>query len=150
MNFERILFPTDFSDHAAHAQRYAVSLARQYKADLHIIHVVQLFSYVVDFGMDNSSQYESVQTSLKEMMEALVADLAEEPFSINGEVIQGEPVKEIVTAARDDNSDIIVLGTHGRTALEHALLGSIAEKVVRKGPCPVLTVRMPGHAFKMP
>jgi len=150
MNFERILFPTDFSDHAAHAQRYAVSLARQYGSDLHIIHVVQLFNYVVDFGMDNTSQYESVQASLKEMMDTLLADLADEPFSLTGEVIQGEPVKEIVSAARDDNSSLIVMGTHGRAALEHVLLGSIAERVVRKATCPVLTVRMPSHTFKMP
>jgi nucleotide-binding universal stress UspA family protein len=150
MKFERILFPTDFSDHAAHAQRYAMSLAKQYGADLHIIHVVQLFSYVVDFGMDNTTQYESVQNSLKEMMDKLLSDLADEPYPITGEVVQGDPVKEIITCARNDNSDLIILGTHGRAALEHVLLGSIAEKVVRKAPCPVLTVRMPGHSFKMP
>ncbi len=150
MTFERILFPTDFSDHAAHAQRVAVSLARQYKADLHIIHVVQLFSYVVDFGMDNSAQYQSVQASLQKMMDALLDDLADAPFPLTGELVQGEPVREIIHTARNDSSDLIVLGTHGRAALEHALLGSIAEKVVRKAPCPVLTVPLPGHEFKMP
>ncbi len=150
MKFERILFPTDFSDHAAHAQRYAVSLARQYGADLHLIHVVQLFSYVVDFGMDSSAQYQSVQASLQEMMDSLMNGLADEPFSVTGELIQGDPVKEVVSTARSDNSDLIIMGTHGRAALEHALLGSIAEKVVRKAPCPVLTVPLPGHEFKMP
>ncbi|MDH5527278.1 MAG: universal stress protein [Nitrospirota bacterium] len=150
MKFERILFPTDFSDHAAHAQKYAVDLARQYKADLHVIHVVQLFSYVVDFGMDNSVQYEAVHNTLQKMMDELLESLADEPFSVTAELVQGSPITEIVRAARDDNSDLIVLGTHGRTALEHALLGSVAEKVVRKAPCPVLTVRMPGHSFKMP
>jgi len=150
MKFERILFPTDFSDHAAHAQRYAVSLARQYGADLHLIHVVQLFSYVVDFGMDSSAQYQSVQASLQEMMDSLMNGLADEPFSVTGELIQGDPVKEVVSTARSDNSDLIIMGTHGRAALEHALLGSIAEKVVRKAPCQVLTVPLPGHEFKMP
>ena len=150
MKFERILFPTDFSDHAAHAQRAAVSLATQYGADLHLIHVVQLFSYVVDFGMDNTAQYESVRESLQKMMDGLVEGLAEAPFPVTGELIQGDPVKEIIRVAREDNSDLIVMGTHGRGALEHVLLGSIAEKVVRKAPCPVLTVPLPGHAFKMP
>ncbi len=150
MKFERILFPTDFSDHAAHAQRVAVSLAQQYNAELHLIHVVQLFSYVVDFGMDNSAQYQSVHDSLQKMMDALLDDLADAPFPITGELIQGEPVKEIIRTARKDDSSLIVLGTHGRAALEHALLGSIAEKVVRKAPCPVLTVPLPGHEFKMP
>ncbi|MBI5137869.1 MAG: universal stress protein [Nitrospirae bacterium] len=150
MKFERILFPTDFSDHAAHAQRYAVSLASQYGAHLHVIHVAQLFSYVVDFGVDSSTQYESVLHSLREMMDKLLDELAEAPFAVTGEVLQGDPVKEICRAAREDDSDLIIIGTHGRTALEHVLLGSIAEKVVRKAPCPVLSVRMPGHEFKMP
>jgi len=150
MHLERILFPTDFSDHAAHAQRYALSLARQYNADLHILHVAQLFSYVVDFGMDNSDQYATVLDSLNEMMESLLESLAGEPFPITGTVVQGDPVKEIVRAARDDNTNLVVIGTHGRAALEHVLLGSIAEKVVRKAPCPVMTVPLPGHKFKMP
>lgn len=150
MKFERILFPTDFSDHAAYAQRFAQSLAKQYGADLHIIHVVQLYTYVVDFGMDSTVQYQSVQASLQQLLDDLLDELAGEPYSVSGELIQGDPVKEIVRVAREDNSDLIVLGTHGRSALEHVLLGSVAEKVVRKAPCPVLSVRMPGHEFKMP
>ncbi len=150
MKFERILFPTDFSDHAAYAQGYALSLAQQYKADLHIIHVVQLFSYVVDFGMDNTVQYQAVQESLQKMMDELVDSLASEPVSITGELLQGDPVGEIIRTAREERSDLIVIGTHGRSALQHALLGSVTEKVVRKAPCPVLTIRMPGHKFKMP
>ncbi|MFQ5508670.1 MAG: universal stress protein [Leptospirillia bacterium] len=150
MKFERILFPTDFSEHAAHAQRYALSLARQFEAELHIIHVVQLFSYVVDFGMDNSEQYEKVQATLQKMMDELTDSLADEPIPINGELVQGDPVGEIIRIAREENSNLIVMGTHGRTALEHMLIGSVAEKVVRKAPVPVLTVPMPGHDFKMP
>ncbi len=150
MKFERILLPTDFSDHAAYAQRYAVSLARQYEAQLHLIHVAQLYSYVVDFGVDSTSQYDSVLSTLTQMMDAAVDKLSGEPFPLQGEVIQGEPIQEIVRTARDDHSDLIVMGTHGRSALSHVLLGSIAEKVVRKAPCPVLTVRLPGHDFAMP
>ncbi len=150
MKFERILFPTDFSDHAAYAQRFALSLATQYKADLHIVHVVQLFSYVVDFGMDTTVQYQAVQESLQKMMDELVESMADEPIAITGELVQGNPISELVRIAREDNSDLIVMGTHGRTALEHVLLGSVAEKIVRKAPCPVLTVRMPDHKFTMP
>jgi len=150
MKFERILFPTDFSDHAAHAQKAATELASQFGADLHMLHVAPLYSYVVDFGMDNSGQYEAVLNSLREMMDALLDGLAEAPFSVTGTVIQGEPVKEIIGAAKSEGSDVIIVGTHGRNALEHVLLGSIAERVVRKSPCPVLTVPMPGHVFKMP
>jgi len=150
MKFERILFPTDFSDHAANAQEYALSLAREYGASLHVVHVVQLFSYVFDFGVDNSAQYEAVTATLKKLLDELLDGLADEPIAVTGDLLQGDPVAEIVRVAREDPADLIVMGTHGRAALEHALLGSVAEKVVRKAPCPVLTVRLPGHTFKMP
>jgi nucleotide-binding universal stress UspA family protein len=150
MKFERILFPTDFSDSAAHAQEYALSLARQYGAELRIIHVVQLYTYLFDFGMDNSAQYEAVTATLKKMLDDLLDTLAGEPIPVTGDLIQGDPVAEIVRVAREEAADLIVMGTHGRAALEHALLGSVAEKVVRKAPCPVLTVRHPSHVFKMP
>jgi nucleotide-binding universal stress UspA family protein len=65
-------------------------------------------------------------------------------------VIRGTPFVEIVRYAREQNVDLIVMGTHGRTGLEHALIGSVTEKVVRKAPCPVLTVRPEGHQFVMP
>jgi nucleotide-binding universal stress UspA family protein len=150
MKLERILFPTDFSEHAANAQDYALSLARQFGAELRIVHVVQLYAYVFDFGIDTTSQYEAVTATLKTMLDELLDSLAGEPIPITGDLIQGDPVGEIIRVAREEDCDMIVMGTHGRAALEHALLGSVAEKVVRKAPCPVLTVRKPGHAFKMP
>ena len=150
MKFERILFPTDFSEHAANAQAYALSLARQYGASLHIVHVVQLYTYVFDFGVDTTAQYDAVTATLKKLLDELLDSLAGEPIPVTGDLLQGDPVAEIVRTAREDDADLIVMGTHGRSALEHALLGSVAEKVVRKAPCPVLTVSKPGHAFKMP
>ena len=63
---------------------------------------------------------------------------------------EGEPFVEIIRRARKDSVDLIVMGTHGRTGLDHVLFGSTAEKVVRKSPCPVLTVRLPGRRFSMP
>jgi len=150
MKFERILFPTDFSEHAANAQEYALSLARQYGAELRIIHVVQLYTYVFDFGVDTTAQYDAVTATLKKMLDELLDTLAGEPIPVTGDLLQGDPVAEIVRVAREENADLIVMGTHGRAALEHVLLGSVAEKVVRKAPCPVLTVRKPGHTFKMP
>jgi nucleotide-binding universal stress UspA family protein len=150
MKFERILFPTDFSDHARHAQEYAVSLAREYGAELLVIHVVQLYSYVVDFGMDSSRQFETVTDTLKKLLDGLLDELAAEPFQVSGRLEHGDPLGEIVRVAREESCDLIVMGTHGRGALEHVLLGSVAEKVVRKAPCPVLSVRLPGHVFRMP
>ena len=65
-------------------------------------------------------------------------------------VVRGVPFVEIIRTAKEKNADMIVIGTHGRTGIDHMLFGSTAEKVVRKSPCPVLTVRMAGREFKMP
>ncbi|HWM86759.1 MAG TPA: universal stress protein, partial [Kofleriaceae bacterium] len=65
-------------------------------------------------------------------------------------ISQGVPFAEVVREAREGGFDLIVMGTHGRTGLRHALIGSVAEKVVRKAPCPVLTVRPPGQEFERP
>ena len=62
----------------------------------------------------------------------------------------GVPFLEVIRYAREHDIDLIVLGTHGRTGLVHMLMGSVAEKIVRKAPCPVLTVRPEGHDFVMP
>ena len=69
---------------------------------------------------------------------------------VEAKLVEGVPFKEIISFARAGNYDLIVMGTHGRSGLKHALLGSVAEKVVRKAPCAVLTVRMPGHTFEHP
>ncbi len=145
MKFERILFPTDFSHHAGHAQEYAVALAREFKAELLVIHVVQLYSYVVDFGMENARQYEAISGTLQKLLDELLEGLAAEPFAVSGRLVQGDPTVETVRAAQEEACDLIVMGTHGRGALEHVLMGSVAERVVRKATCPVLTVRLPGH-----
>lgn len=145
MKFERILLPTDFSEHARHAKDYAVALAREFGAELLVIHVVQLYSYVVDFGMENARQYEAISGTLQKLLDGLLEELAAEPIQVTGRLVQGDPTAEIVRVATDEACDLIVMGTHGRGALEHVLLGSVAERVVRKAPCPVLTVRLPGH-----
>jgi universal stress protein A len=71
-------------------------------------------------------------------------------MEIEKQFVTGTPFVEIVAAAKRHDSDLIVIGTHGRGALAHALIGSVAERVVRKAPCPVLTVRSGTHRFEMP
>jgi universal stress protein A len=79
------------------------------------------------------------------------ADLeATERMTAETMLLQGVPFAEIIQFARDGNYDLIVMGTHGRSGFKHALLGSVTEKVIRKAPCPVLTIRASGHKFEHP
>ena len=83
-------------------------------------------------------------------MEEFTGKYVPEKLAATTEVVNGRPFLEIIRIARERKSDLIVIGTHGRGALTQMLLGSVTEKVVRKAPCPVLSVREPGHEFTMP
>ena len=147
---QRILFPTDFSDTAAWSLGYVRALASRFGARVHLLHVVP----------DPVSQDwagEAAGFSIPDLRKTWIAEaerqLAEIP--LNGIETEraarvGHAFVEIIRYARENEIDLIVMGTHGRGAVSHMLLGSVAEKVVRKAPCPVLTVRKPGHTFVMP
>lgn len=119
-----ILFPTDFSAASAAAGRTAADLARQFGARLHVVHVVPS---VTD------------PTPAPQALRAIVADLGP-GLSVTSEVLSGLPARQVVAYAEREGVDLIVLGTHGRTGISHALLGSVAEAVVRRAPCRVLVV----------
>jgi nucleotide-binding universal stress UspA family protein len=154
IRLKRILFPTDFSENARCAEEYACELARQYQAELHVLYVVQDIALVMPepgsmmalpaFNLDEAR--DSALRVIKTVPEAgRAANL-----SIVRSVRAGAPFVEIVRYAAENNIDLIVMGTHGRGGLAHVLLGSVAEKVVRKAGCPVLTVRPGDHKFVMP
>ena len=86
----------------------------------------------------------------KEMEEFIEREVTDASIKIEKSIRHGRPFLEIIQAAKDESVDLIVIATHGRGGLEHVLFGSTAEKVVRKAPCPVLSIRLPGHDFKMP
>lgn len=147
----RILFPTDFSEPAKYAQGYATELARQFSADLHLLHVLPELTLPLP---DSPDSWTTPDFALKSHLDAARQQLAQGlPADLLGgeRVIQiatvGIAVQEIVKYATDHEIDLIVVGTHGRTGLVHLLLGSVAEKVVRLAPCPVLTVHPKGHQF---
>ncbi len=153
-NVKRILFATDFSDNSRYALTYAVSFAKQYDAMLYILHVIQQPSYPLGMyaeisfdAMDkfNRNISEAVEKEMKALREKELQGLAKYECLI----LQGTPFLEILRTAREREADLIVVGTHGRTGLDHVLFGSTAEKVVRRAPCPVLSVRLPGKEFKM-
>jgi nucleotide-binding universal stress UspA family protein len=144
----KILVPTDFSDCSEAALEYGRHLAQAFGASLHLLHVVQdpytqpwaAEAFPAPLG-DLLVQWE--EQARKRMLDAL----PEGERARTTIVTQiGSPFFEIVRYAQDEKMDLIVLGTHGRGPIGHMLLGSVAEKVVRKAPCPVLTVRHPQHA----
>ena len=151
IKIKRILVPTDFSDAGKSALMYAVAFADQFGAAVDLFHVVEpippgaLLSYM---PMEELKQ--SMQKDAEDQMEALHSAWEDYAFPVQRIVVEGHPFVEIIRQAKESNADLIVMGTHGRGAIAHMLLGSVAEKTVRKAPCPVLTVRHPEHEFVHP
>jgi len=142
-SFQHILFPTDFSPIAEHAFGYALELARRFGARLSILHVIDEQADLRGFYLPHLA-YEQVEadiaTAARRMMEAFCAGI-EGIDNHEGAVVSGVPHAAILAAAREQDVDLIVMGTHGLAGVEHLLFGSTAERVVRYAPCPVLTVR---------
>ncbi|HEU5060048.1 MAG TPA: universal stress protein [Kofleriaceae bacterium] len=151
---ERILVPTDFSPHSAEATAWAAELAGRFGASITLVHVFQPVSMILPEGfvLKSADEIASLMSSLDAALVQARNQLASlaPRVSIDSVLLEGAPFAEIVRHARENGFDLIVLGTHGRSGLRHALLGSVAEKVVRKAPCPVLTVRLAGHDFEHP
>jgi nucleotide-binding universal stress UspA family protein len=154
IRLNRILLPTDFSDHSKQAAKYACAFAEQFGAELHLLHVLQdLVAMVPEPGLAFPPPGDYMQ-ELTASAEKGLAGFLDPQWAAGKNIVretrQGPPFLEIVRYAKENNIDLIVLGTHGRSGLAHMLLGSVAEKVVRKAPCPVLTVRPEEHEFVMP
>jgi universal stress protein A len=152
--FQKILVPTDFSPHSGEAMRVACSLSKAFSAPLTLLAVYQpaimplvpegaLFPRPEDLAADVARANARLNEWVKE---AMAGGAVEASASLR----QGVPFAEIIAEARSGAFDLIVMGTHGRTGLSHALLGSVTEKVVRKAPCAVLTVRLQAQRFEHP
>lgn len=148
--FGKILFPTDFSESAENASRYAMSLAKKYGSKVYVIHVIEPFTYTTEFGIDFSAQLKEMEASARRLLDDIVASIKRNNLDVESVLITGEPFVEIIKYARKEQVDLIVMATHGRSGIEHMLLGSVAEKVVRKSPCPVMTIKKSGQTFTMP
>jgi len=135
----KVLIATDFSYGGDVALDPAIEIARSRGAEVEILHVIEVaeeFPFIPASTEDYGALYSSVERELTERANRIVA--AGLPCTIK--IIEGRAVADITKRARDIGADVIVLGTHGRTGLAHAMLGSVAEKVVRRASCPVLTV----------
>ncbi len=134
----RILVPTDFSGCSAHALRWAEVLAQRFGAELVLLHVDELLLVLCGSDLGADAQAAGVP-----QLNRAVALLGACGFRARDVLRAGEAVREIVRTAGEEGADVIVMGTHGRRGVSHAFLGSVAERVVRRAGCPVLTIRHP-------
>jgi len=147
--FKKILAPIDFSDPSRHALHCAADMARRYSAPLTVLHVwdAPYFSVPESFLLYDPSKLPEWTAGLERQLEPIQRELlAANVSQVATQVVHGTPHAEIVRVAEREQFDLIVLGTHGRSGLPHALLGSVAERVVRTAACAVLTIRQPARA----
>jgi len=142
--WEKILCPVDFSEVSQQARDYGVRIAKECGSDVVFIHVVEPIVAPADFSFGPVTTVEVEDQLIQRAQESLegiakVTDLPE--GRLKTRVERGRPSSEIVRVAEEENASLIVMGTHGYTGLTHVLLGSTAERVVNKAPCPVLTVK---------
>jgi len=145
----RIMVPLDFSDHSKKALRYALRFAEQFGAELEVVHVVTPIIFadgmIPPVEMEDLSR-ETEKHARSELEKIATAD-GTEHVTVKATVLQGEPYDEIVNHAAESQTDLLLIATHGRTGLQHFLLGSNAEKILRHAPCPVMVVRDKEHEF---
>lgn len=155
MSWKTILVPHDFSSSANHAAALARDEAKAHGAKILLLHVIDLphqlqpdTAIVPDTGGSPISVKDyavgSADAHLKDIAERLGKDGAHASWFVR----VGNPVDEITRFVDDNGVDLVVVGTHGRTGFAHLLLGSVAERVVRLAPCPVLTVRVPEEELR--
>lgn len=153
IQINRVLVPIDFSEFSDQALTYGQELCEKYGAELHLLHVLEVHvTGTPQFTMGLAVpelQEESVEAVMNKMNELPGNDWGADRTVVR-KTAKGSPFVETVRYAKDNNVDVIVIATHGRTGLSHVFLGSVAEGVVRHAPCPVLIVRKEGHQFVSP
>jgi len=146
-SFDKILYATDFSESSEHAFQYALSLAQKFQSRLIILHVINepvdlRGFYVPHVSFENLEK--EIEEGAQKMMEKFCASHVGADFTdYETEIVTGIPYEEILRRAEQENVSFIVLGTQGRSGIDHLLFGSTAERVVRKAKAPVVTVRHP-------
>jgi nucleotide-binding universal stress UspA family protein len=140
---QHLLVPTDFSEYADYALDYAIELAKTFQARLTVLYVYYLPSLalgeVSPVVIDDTLQ--AMETKARQQAQKALARVLRAGLQGDSVIVEGAPFQMIIDTAKDKGADLIVMGTHGRTGLSHVLMGSVAEKVVRLAPCPVLVTR---------
>jgi nucleotide-binding universal stress UspA family protein len=144
-DFKTILFATDFSESSDYAFQYAYSLAKKFEARLLLVHVINEPVDLRGFYVPHISfekLEEEIEEGAKKMMEKFCRTHIRDYDNYETLIVPGIPYDEVIKKATENSADLIVVGTHGRTGLDHVLFGSTAEKIVRKSPVPVMTIRI--------
>ncbi len=145
-SFQKILVATDFSDCSQEACDYALSLASKFDASLLILHVINEPVDLRGFYVPHIS-FEELEKEIADgatkMLDTFCKERLDGFTNFQTDVVTGVPYEEITRYAEEQGASMIVIGTHGRTGLDHLIFGSTAERVVRSAPCPVLTIRLP-------
>jgi universal stress protein A len=141
--FKKIVCPVDFSEFTDGIIKYAVSLAAKYDAELHLFHVIPNLNYFTPYESfltpENIVLIEkNIEKEVEKDFEKIIKGIDVPAKKI---IKTGVVFIEIIDYIKEENIDLVVMGTHGRSGIEHILIGSVAEKILRKSPCPVLTIR---------
>jgi nucleotide-binding universal stress UspA family protein len=155
MAMKRILVATDFGEAADSALVYGRELGQRFGATVHVLHVAENV-YISTFGAETYASFapglqrDLEETAHKRLAEAVIDSDGSGPPTVPVVMTSSSPAFAIIDYAREHGIDLIIMGTHGRGALGHLLMGSVAERVVRLAPCPVLTIRQPERDFVRP
>ena len=146
MKLDTILVPTDFSKHGARALELAIQIARASSGRIVLLHCYHLDVPVTYPGVDDDdlipeSSYQKLRRRALDYVVRVAKEASSEEVDVTGDAIASAPSTGIVTEAERLAADLIVMGTHGHGGVRHALMGSVAERVIRGAPCPVLTVK---------
>jgi nucleotide-binding universal stress UspA family protein len=150
ITLERILVPTDFSDCSLAAVQYARVVAGQAKASIELLHIMEPVSYGIDFTIESSDEREQKRTAATKKFEALSSEFAAAGIAAKASLYGGVPADAILKVAAQSESDLVVMGTHGRRGLSHMWAGSVTEAILRRGAIPVLAVRKPAFSRRIP
>jgi len=150
--FKKIVCPIDFSEFTDEILEYAVNITKKFNAELYLLHIIPNLTYFTPYESfltpENIVSIEhNIEIEIKKNFEKAVKKV---DIPVKQVIKKGIIFIEIIDYIKEEGIDLVIMGTHGRSGGEHILIGSVAEKIVRKSPCPVLTIRPKGKVFKMP
>jgi len=147
MEIKTILFPLDLTENSSKILPYVLSVSEKYDSTIYLLHVVPDFQKWAKEYISHTSPYASLDMFKKEALEGAekaMDRVCEEQLqscpNFQRRVVSGDPATEILKTIETEDIDMVIMGTHGRKGLEHIILGSVAENVVKKSPVPVMTI----------